>query len=411
MPAVCVRVGGAAEGGAAEHYLDLGDPSGHAVKFSAQPWSLVDQPPVRFRRPEGMLPLPVPRRDGAIELLRPYVNVSEPDFRLLIGWMAAALLPDGPYPILAIHGEQGSAKTTLARVIRKLIDPQESPVLAVPRSTRDLVVTAFSGWLLVYDNISVVPTWLSDGLCRLATGGGFAGRALFSDDEQNVIHAQRPAILNGIDDFVRRDDLADRCIFLHLPPILAAGRRPEAEFWRLFQADFPRIFGGLLDAVVGGLRELPSVQPAELPRMADFARFGEAVGRGLGWPAETFLSAYGNNRAEAAVAALEESVLATILFEYATLDGLQNWTLSPTEMLAELSKDVHPKVRASSRWPKSPWAFSNELRRIAPLLRTRGISVRFSRTRNHRLISIDADQSFDDSTGPHHTEESGDDLR
>ena len=351
-----------------------------------------------------MLPLPTPCGDGSIELLRPYVNLSEPDFHLLIGWMAAALLSDGPYPILAIHGEQGSAKSTLAKVVRKLIDPQESPVLASPRSTRDLMVTAFSSWLLVYDNISVVPGWLSDSLCRLATGGGFAGRALFSNDERNVIHAQRPVILNGIDEFVRRDDLADRCVFLHLPPILAASRRAEADFWLSFEADYPAILSGLLSAVSGGVRELPSVRLAELPRMADFARFGEAVGRGLGWPAETFLSAYNDNRGEATVTALEESVLATQLLDSASFGGLRNWTLSATEMLFELGSDLSPKVKASARWPQSPRTFSNELRRIAPQLRTRGISVKFTRTRNSRLITIDADRTFDYSVGPHCTD-------
>jgi hypothetical protein len=408
MPSVYVRVGSEGEADGADIYLDLGDPSGQAVKLSAQEWSIVDRPPVHFRRPEGMLPLPKPRRDGSIELLRPYVNLSELEFRLLIGWMAAALLPDGPYPILALHGEQGSAKTTLARVIRKLIDPQESPVLAVPRSTRDLMVTAFCGWLLVYDNISVVPNWLSDSLCRLSTGGGFAGRALFSNDERKVIHAQRPVVLNGIDEFVRREDLADRCMFLHLPPIVAGGRRAEVDFWRSFQADHAAIFGGLLNAMVGGLRALPSVRLAELPRMADFARFGEAVGRGLGWPANSFISAYSDNRWEATLGALEESALATVLLEWAEFGGLQNWTSSASEMLPRIAKDVDPRVRGSARWPKTPRTFSNELRRIAPQLRARGISVKFTRSRHSRLITIHADPGFDDCEAPLDSEERSD---
>jgi len=403
MPAVYVRVGRDGEVGGAHCYLDLGDPSGQAVKIGAHDWSVVDRPPVHFRRPEGLLPLPKPSPDGSIELLRPYVNLTEPDFRLLIGWMAAALMPDGPYPILAIHGEHGSAKSTLARIVRKLIDPQQSPVLAGPASTRDLMVTALSEWLLVYDNISALPNWLSDSLCRLAAGGGVAGRALFTNDEPNVIHAQRPVIINGIDEFVCRADLADRCVFLHLPPIIAGSRRVEVELWRSFQADYPAILGGLLSAVVGGLRELPSVRLAELPRMADFACFGEAVGRGLGWPAETFLSAYNDNRQETTLTALEESVLATVLLDMAAWGGLENWTRSATEMLEALSRYVDPKVRASGRWPKSPRVFSNELRRIAPQLRTRGISVEFTRTCNARLITINADPSFDYSSAPHDT--------
>ena len=227
-PGVFVRVGGEPQNEGATGYLDLGDSRGQAVKICASGWSIVDGSSVNFKRPQGFLPLPLPSRDGSIELLRAFVNLNEVDFRLLIGWMAAAIRPAGPYPILIVHGEQGSAKSTLVRVVRQLIDPQAAGLLAEPRSTRDLMVTAVNGWLLAYDNVSVLPSWLSDSLCRLASGGGFAARALFSNDERNVIHAQRPIILNGIDEFVNKGDLADRGVFLQLPaiaPALVAKRR------------------------------------------------------------------------------------------------------------------------------------------------------------------------------------------
>ena len=298
--------------------------------------------------------------------------------------------------MLAIHGEQGSAKSTLAKVVRLLVDPQASPLLAQPSSTRDLMVTAFGGWLLVYDNISVLPNWLSDSLCRLATGGGFSARALYSDDERRTIHAERPVVLNGVDEFVRRNDLADRCAFLSPPPISLTSRRAEAEFWQAFRADYPAILGGLLDAIVGGLRVLPSVNSLKLPRMADFARFGEAVGRGLGWPAETFLSIYSDNRRAAASASLEDSAVAQALLESAELGGFrQEWTLSPTGMLDELSREVSCRIRTSARWPKTAKAFSDELRRVAPHLRTRGIGVKFGRTRESRFITIGLEPNSD----------------
>ena len=161
-------------------YLDAGDCRGSAFKIGAGGWSIVEQPGVDFQRPDGLLPLPMPSHDGSIELWRPFINLVEPEFRLLIGWMAAALKPTGPYPILVIHGEQGSAKSTLAKMIRELIDPQSAPLLAEPHSTRDLMVTALNGWLLAYDNLSGLSSWLSDGFCRLASGGGLATRcALF----------------------------------------------------------------------------------------------------------------------------------------------------------------------------------------------------------------------------------------
>ena len=94
----------------------------------------------------------------------------------------------------------------------------------------------------------------------------------------------------GIDDFVLRGDLRDRSVFLHLPAIPETRRQTERKFWPAFRADYPRILGGVLDAIVGGLRELPSVNLTDLPRMADYAEWGEAISRGLGWGADTFIS-------------------------------------------------------------------------------------------------------------------------
>ncbi len=397
-PAVHVRVGFDPADDGMVDYLDLADVGGRAVKICASGWSVVDRPIVHFKRPHGMLPLPMPGRGGSIELLRPFVNLNDSDFVLLIGWMAAALRASGPYPILVIYGEQGSAKSTLVKVIRQLIDPQAAPLLAEPRSTRDLMVTAVNGWVLAYDNVSALASWLSDSLCRLASGGGFAARALFSDDDRNVIHAQRPVILNGIDEFVHKGDLADRAVFLHLPWIAPGARREEAEFWRSFQALQPKILGGLLDAVVGALRELPSVRLAELPRMADFARFGEAVGRGLGLLPETFLAAYLENRRDATVTTLDDSVFGTFLLERLSYWGGagESQTESPAGWLKRFNNHDSRRAISSANWPKTPSMLGNELRRLAPQLRARGVLVTFGKDRKSRLITITLMPEFDD---------------
>ena len=60
------------------------------------------------------------------------------------------------------------------------------------------MIAATNGWCLAFDNVSVIQAWLSDALCRLATGGGFATRGLYTDDEETIIDAQRPVVLNGV---------------------------------------------------------------------------------------------------------------------------------------------------------------------------------------------------------------------
>ena len=137
-------------------------------------------------------------------------------------------------------------------------------------------------------------------------------------------------------------------MFLHLPAIIKSKRREEVEFWRRFTELRPRILGGLLDAVALAPRELPSVQLAELPRMADFARFGEAVGRGLGWPRETFLAAYLDNRQQATLSTLEDSILANTLLKMMEMcSGLVEWEMPASEMLAKLTLNLDRRIAKS----------------------------------------------------------------
>jgi hypothetical protein len=337
IPEVFIRVGQDGDGGDSPYFLDLGDPSGRAVAICDQGWQVVDRPGVHFRRPDGLLPLPVPARDGSIDLLRPYVNLTDSDFRLMVTWLTAALRPVGPYPILVLNGEQAAGKSTLVKILRLLIDPQVCPVLGLPSSTEDLMATAVNGWLLVYDNISAIAGSLSDCICQLAFGGGFASRTLFTNDERTVIYAQRPVVLVGINDFVLRGDLRDRSVFLHLSAIPDTSRRAEGKFWPGFRADYPQILGGVLDAIVGGLRELPSVDLKKLPRMADYAEWGEATSRGLGWGAETFLTIYNDNRKEATEKVLDDSPLASVLLTAARKGT--NWSGTPLELFRTVSKE------------------------------------------------------------------------
>ncbi|MBX3552903.1 MAG: hypothetical protein KF697_10620 [Pseudolabrys sp.] len=195
---------------------------------------------------------------------------SDADFVLVVAWTLACLRNRGPYPVIVLSGEQGSAKSTSA-ILRALLDPNTAPLRALPREDRDLFIAASNGHVLAFDNVSGLPAWISDTLCRLATGGGFAVRQLYSDQDEVLFDAARPVILNGIEDIVTRPDLADRAVFLTLEPIPEQRRRPEQELWAAFDTERPRILGALLDAVAKGLAMLPQTRLDKLPRMADYA--------------------------------------------------------------------------------------------------------------------------------------------
>jgi hypothetical protein len=165
-----------------------------------------------------MLPLAVPVKGGSINDLAPFLNLpGRSDFVLVVSWLLAALRHGGPYPLLSVSGEQGSAKTVLSKILRALVDPNAAPVRTMPREERDLFIAASNGHLLAFDNLSDIPARTSDALCRLASGGSFAIRQLYTDADEALFEAACPAILNGIEHVITRPDLADRAIFLTLP--------------------------------------------------------------------------------------------------------------------------------------------------------------------------------------------------
>jgi hypothetical protein len=332
---------------------------------------------VHFRRPAGMLPLPVPERGGSIEALRPFLNISnQNDFVLIVAWLLAPLRPTGPYPLLAISGEQGSAKTVLSKLLRALVDPNMAPVRALPREERELMIAANNGYLLAFDNVSGLSPWLSDALCRLASGGSFAVRQLYTDDEEVLFKAARPTVLNGIEDIIGRSDLADRAIFLTLAPIGEEQRRSETELWREFEVARPAILGALLDAAAQGLRAVGSVHLARLPRMADFALWATACEAAL-WPAGTFARAYAENRRAAIQSIIEADPVANCV--RAIMVDRTIWTGSASDLLRLCAEGTRDDISRGTAWAKNPRALAGRLRRAQTFLRTLGIEITFSR--------------------------------
>ncbi|TCP39084.1 hypothetical protein [Rhodovulum marinum] len=175
----------------------------------------------RFKRAPSMAALPVPiAGSGDLDALRAFVNVgTDRDFRLMVSWLLGCLRPSGPYPLLILTGEQGSAKSTTSKVLRALVDPSTLETRSFPGDERGLVIAAQGAHVLVFDNLSRIKPSMADALCRLATGGGFATRKLHSDADEVLVDATRPCILNGIPDLSERADLADRAIALTLPTI------------------------------------------------------------------------------------------------------------------------------------------------------------------------------------------------
>jgi hypothetical protein len=374
-------------------YLDLGDEAWRAVEIDAKGWRVIEKPPVRFRRASGMKPMPIPVGGGSVEVLRSFLNVqTDADFVLVVAWALAVLRNRGPYPVIVLSGEQGSAKSTFSAILRALLDPNTAPLRALPREDRDLFIAASNGHVLAFDNVAGLPAWISDTLCRLATGGGFAVRQLYSDQDEVLFDAARPVILNGIEDIVTRPDLADRAVFLTLEPIPEERRRPEQELWAAFEAERPRLLGVLLEAVAKGLSELPRTKLERLPRMADFALWATACETAL-WNSGTFWSAYCGNRDDAVEGGIDADPIAAAV--RGLMSARTEWTGTASDLLGTLAEMSGERVAKAKTWPDSPRALAGRLRRAATFLRKIGVDIGFEREgrARTRVIRITAASS------------------
>ena len=386
-------------------YLDLGDERRRVIEIRPTGWQLLDgEAPVKFRRANGMRALPEPIAGGSLDELRPFVNVSEETtWHLLVGWLVGCFAPKGPYPLLVLHGEQGSAKSTTARLLRSLIDPAKPELRSVPADERELLIAATNNRIVAFDNLSGMSgkdAWLSDALSRLSTGAGLAVRALYKNDEEHLFEVASPVILTGIEALPRREDLLERSLLVDLPAISDDQRETEDVLWRSFEEKRPRILGALLDAVAAALANRKRVESEgdrhRWPRMADHAQFVTAAEPGLGWEPGTYGESYAASREDTTAAALESSVLWPHLAELA--DGEQR---TGSELLDELVELVGEATTKRRGWPKDARSLSAQIKRLAPDLRRVGIEATRgttgSKERRRNTITL---RRFPDSCDP-----------
>ncbi|MEV3872852.1 ATP-binding protein [Streptomyces sp. NPDC049906] len=378
---VNLRVGRAPDGAIV---VDLGTADGRAVVVSGTGWRVVDRAPVLFRRSGAMAPMPAPVLDGdGLAQLHGLLNMDETAFRQLVAWLVAAWIPDIPHPALVCKGEQGTGKSKAAQMFINLVDPSPAAKRSQPRDEKAWSRQAFSSWALCLDNVSTIPPWLSDTLCKAVTGDGVVDRALYTDDDVVVLTFKRVLALTTIDAGALAGDLAERVLLLDLQLIDSTRRRSEEELDTAFEAVRPAVLAALFDVLACVLAVLPGVRLESMPRMADFARVLAAVDQTQGW---STLRDYEAASANVATDALEGDPFAMALA--ALVDHAGTWQGTAAQLLEALPV---PMVRPPT-WPKDATRAGGRVKRLAPLLRSIGITVddtQRSRDRHrHKLLIL-----------------------
>lgn len=378
-------------------YVFIGDDDWQKIKVTASGWSLDTEPHVKFWKPGSMLALPMPVSGGKIDDLWNYLNISGNGKLLVLAWMLEAFRSETPFPVLALNGLQGCAKSSTHARIRMLIDPSGCNLRAAPKDIQDIYVGAGSNWIVSFENISRLSSQQQDALCTLATGGGFATRTLYTNDDETIINVKRPVIINSIPAVITAQDLTDRVINIELQRL--GVYRDEIEINAEFEAARPELFGALLDLLVKTLAKLPHVKLNKPPRMADFARLGEAMAQAMGHDPGTFDRIFKENRSESVSRAMEASPVAVAIREMAENcpeDIVFHGTIK--QLFDKLTKN-----RPSSEgWPRSPRGLGDTIRRQTPALDSIGISVTqggIERIDGDRGISIKIEKILSGNVG------------
>ncbi|WP_309144245.1 ATP-binding protein [Streptomyces sp. BR123] len=374
--------------------VDLGAADGRVVTVSAAGWAVTDRSPVLFRRSGAMAPMPAPVREGdGLTMLHGLLNMDEPMFRQLVAWLVAAWMPTIPHPVLTCKGEQGTGKSKAAQMIVNLVDPTPASKRSQPRDTKAWSTQAFNSWALCLDNVSAIPQWLSDTLCKAVTGDGIVDRALYTDDDVVVLSFRRVLAMTTIDAGAIAGDLAERLLMLDLQLIDGKRRRSEEELDHAFETVRPAVLGSLFDLLATVLAVLPNVHLESLPRMADFARVLAAVDQVMGW---TTLDDYLATSANVAGDALEGDPFGSAVV--ALVDQCGTWTGTAGQLLEQLQP---PGGIRPPSWPKDATRVGGKVKRLAPLLRTVGITVddtQRSRDRQrHKLLVLTRTETPDES--------------
>lgn len=373
--------------------VDLNDSSFNAVHISDLGGEFrIEQPrDVYLLRTNKQQPLPLPvrcdRRNFVKKFKRLIPSLESGHWLLVLAFILKCLDRDrGAFAILVIGGPQGAGKTVLSFRIKALVDPSEPPFLSPPKNVDDIIVAARNSYLLAYENMSGINSEMADIFCRLSTGGGISKRKLYTDHEEAFYKLHSPIIINGIDEPSNRPDFVDRCVMLELKPIADGERIAETELNKDFEESLPELLGGLYGILAECLHILPNIQINNLPRMTDYARMGIAAEKVLKLRPGLFLREYGKNRDEQTNNTFWNDDLCNAIYSFFRSKHCTGSRIEGT------AQELMRRFLSGSRFvsaPRTIKGFSGWLKRIAPLLKSRGIEVEWlPRTASKRLIAI-----------------------
>jgi energy-coupling factor transporter ATP-binding protein EcfA2 len=306
------------------------------------------------------------------------------------------LLPHIGRPIFNASGAMGSGKTTLQRLLKRLVDPTAPETVRF--DPRDFLQKAGHASVLMLDNQNTMPEWAADTTCRLVTGEADSKRRLYTDDEDVIIELRRAVLLNGINVPTDRGDVLDRSLVVELERIPDAERKTEEELWERFEAEHPKLLGALFDVLSKAIALKPSIKLSRRPRLADWGEYAAAVYEVMGWGAEAFLKDWDEVVKVQNQATLDGSPVAQAIIKF--MEDKREHTATSSKLhktLEVVAEDLG--LNKDKAWPKSARWLWKRIKEVLPVLAAVGIEATRGRDESAKQITLRKVPTNDGSNG------------
>ncbi len=333
----------------------------------------VDQPQVK----------PVPG-GNYLDLLRPYINLADDDFKLLAICIAQFFSRQKSHYALILSSDKGTGKSTLTKLIQDLVDPSKIGANIMTNHEKDLKTHLSGTYLACFDNTKQLRTDVSNLLCSAITGATAVKRKLYTDSDQVILNLHNVIILNGIDIIPSKSDLVDRSLLFELRPISKAERQTDNDYWNKFKKDKPAILGAIFDTLKKAMDIFPTLNVDGYQRMADANEEMIAIAKALGISEKEFSRILQSNRDRLDAAFMQNDPFIEHILDY--MSKRSSGICAPaTEVFKELKNSI---VGATDFFPKSPARLSHRLKQEESALSRAGYVMEKKKGRNANYIVI-----------------------
>lgn len=385
------------QSGECEFYYDLCNDAGEAVKITKDGWTIESGEKIQFLFKRGAATeQPRPVKGGNLRQFLDFVNLKDEDEQMLfLCTLPVRMIRDIDQPIVYIYGPAGSAKTTLLKLTKDLLDPSQGGISMPVKKLEHITPLLNQTWVFANDNISHIGDELSDFFCVMATGAESARRTLYKDSEVTVHRVKNPAYMTGINIEASNSDSLSRLLIFKTEALGKGNLKNKNDLFRKYQQMKPQLLGSIFDTLVAASNVKQDLPQQTEFRMTEYALWGAACAEVLGYGAENFEKALQRAMRARAYDAIQSSSAGRALLKH--LESNLSFEGTMTQLLKTL-KDLYFEDDFHERWGETvannPESLSKKLRELENSLSEIGITIDFKRTATERLIVISRVEGF-----------------